>query len=123
MIPVIEVQKGESLAVRRTVYIPMRKSTDYVSPQPTFSAATALISTDGAAVTATSNAIAAVTNSVGFAKLELALTEIADVGVRLITVNQSGAFGQLIVRVVLWDPYTAGAMTDRQLRQKRGGGG
>jgi len=108
MVPHYFVQKSESLAARRTVYIPIRSSTGYVTPA-TVGTDTAKISTDGGSAAASTSSLAAVTGTAGWAKLVLDLTEIASLGRLVIEANGSGYFGQCVVDVVRWDPFSEGS--------------
>jgi hypothetical protein len=118
-VPLYEVQKGESLAARRTIYIPMYAAADYVTPG-TVVAGKAKLSVNGGTSTNSVNSMAAVTGHNGVAKLVLDTTEITTYGNIVVTAPMGASFGQALVRVVQFDPFTEGALSETARAYKAG---
>ena len=117
--PTYAMQKGESLAARRTITIPMYASADYVTPG-TVVAGKATLSLNGAAIAYSTNSMSAVSGVTGMAYLELTAAELSDYGDLVVSANMGSSFGQAIVRITRFDPFTQGATTERGARLQAG---
>ena len=117
--PVYEIQKSESLAVRRTIPIPMYLASDYVSPGAVV-AGVATLSLNGGTVANSTNSMAAVAGVTSIAYLELTVAELSDYGEMVVTAAMGASFGQAIVRITRYDPFTEGAKTEQALRYDAG---
>ena len=113
--PVYEVQKAESLAVRRTIQIPMYASADYVTPGTVVLGKAALKLNNGTSAAST-NSMSADAAHPGVAFLELTAAELSAYGTISVTAAMGSSFGQAVVVVTRFDPFTEGAKTEQALR-------
>lgn len=123
-IPVFQVQKGETVAAKRKIPIPLVLGSNYVTPKTGTLAGSpkAKLSRDFGTQENSDNAYTQLdaTNHPGIHVLELSTDEVDDNRRILVTIKGGGAFGQAFVDVVTADPLTEGASSSRLLSHKAG---
>lgn len=122
-LPVQYIRQGAVAEIDRTVYIPLVKGGDYVTPwnNTPVGSPKAKIAFDGAAAADTTNALTMTdtTNLPGLGQVVLAEEEVATRGTYIVSFNQGGASG--LVRVVISDGAEQDFGTTERAQQYRAG--
>lgn len=121
--PVQFVQQNAAAAIDRTVYIPLVKGSDYLTPwnsTPSGSPKAKRVF-DGGTAANTTNAweMEDTTNLPGVAKVELTEAEVASLGHYVVGINAGGAFGHVLVIVTEESPKTMG-VSDLAMQHRAG---
>jgi len=120
-LPIQEIQVNEPRPKKRTVKIQVVSSADYVTPKAGAAGKARLkLDTNDSALSTASTTEVSATEYPGMYELVLTEAEVAIKGDLKVSVAIGGGYGQTLVRITAWDPWSEGAAS-RSARANQAG--